>query len=701
MTLWQRRARLVIGVSAIAFGLFVALAFKRRADGPGAPPALQPVDPGAVVAVLGGHSTVLHNTHETVSIAFKQQTVYTSGSMKFAGITLKSESEDGKTEFNATAKEAISTKDQTSVEMTGDVRLESNDIRARTEHATYTKSDNTVRAPGPVEIAEGKTSATGVGMTFDREHDVMTIADRAVVHMAPDETGGATTEITCGTATFDRRQHFRRFDHNVRMQRGAQVILADTAVAFLNADSTRIETIDLRGGTRITMDKPAIGALQSLTGRDVTLTYAAAGQAIERATLAGQTRIVVAGNEGHPGREIGAEAMEILLAPDGTTPLSVVGRDRVELVLPAEGTDTPLRTIQSSVVDAKGRAGRGLTRALFSGSVQYRETGRNAARAANSATLDVGLKPGLSEIEDAKFSRGVRFEDGPLSATAASARYDPANGTLALTGSEPGSLAPRVVNQQIAIDAGAIDVTLEGPKVSAKGTVKSVLQPAKKNGQDSGVRMPTMLKQDTPVNVTAESLDYDGTKSLATYTGDARLFQADTLIKAETIVVDDKRGDLSAAGGVASTTMLQQKSDKTTKEKTRSTATSKDFKYEDAARRLTYTGGAHLTGPEGDMSADRIELYLKESGDELDRAEGYNGLTLREQNRKTTGARMTYSADDERYVITGTPVKILDQCDQETIGTTLTFLKATDNIVIDGKGTRTQTKGGRGNCTSR
>jgi hypothetical protein len=124
------------------------------------------------------------------------------------------------------------------------------------------------------------------------------------------------------------------------------------------------------------------------------------------------------------------------------------------------------------------------------------------------------------------------------------------------------------------------------------------------------------------------------------------------------------------------------------------------MKYEDEIRRLTYTENAHLTGPEGDMTAARIELYLKPSGDELDRAEAYEQMTLREQDRKTTGARMTYTADDERYLITGTPVTIVDNCERVTTGTTLIFLRATDNILIDGKGARTQTKGGRANCTS-
>src|SRR5438128_2133860 len=129
MTPWQRRARLVIAVSAIAFGLFVAFAFKRRADAP-PPVAVQPLESGAVV---------------------------------------------------------------------------------------------------------------------------VTLAERAVVHMM--EESGATTDITSGTTTFDRRQHVRRFERSVRMQRGAQATEADSATAYLNEDSTRIERIELRGGTHIAIEK--------------------------------------------------------------------------------------------------------------------------------------------------------------------------------------------------------------------------------------------------------------------------------------------------------------------------------------------------------------------------------------------------------------------------------------------------------------
>jgi lipopolysaccharide export system protein LptA len=597
------------------------------------------------------------------------------------------------------------------------VELESSTVHARTEHATYTKGDNTVRAPGPTDVSQDKTSAHGVGMTFDRNLDVLTILDQAVVHMVDDDGRGAA-DITCGAATFARRDKYRRFERSVRMTRGGQVLEADTVVATLSADEKRVETVDLRENSRITSPNAAVGALQSLTGRNVTLKYAASGEYLEHAVITENAVIQLAGEKGKAGRQITASIMDVTLASDGATPTALVARDNVQLTLPAE-TGAPSRTIRAASLEAKGEAGRGLSRALFSGNVQYREAGANVSRAAAATTLDVGFKPGMSSIEDARFAHAVRFEEGRLLAQAAAARYDLDKGTLELSGSEPGALAPHVVNEQISVDAQKIDVTLEGPKVKATSAVKSTLQPAKKGqkpGEGNDVKLPSMLKQDQPVNVLANALDYDGTKSLGRYTGDARLFQGDTSVKAETIVIDDKSGDLSASGSVMSTTMLEQdapdtkdtKGTKDTKdakespqkERIRSIATAKEMKYEDAERRLTYTGGAHMNNQDGDMTAAKIELYLKPSGDELDRAEAYDDMTLREQNRKTTGARLTYTADDEKYFITGAPVTIVDECGRETTGRSLTFLKATDSIVVDGnQQIRTQTKGG-GKCAS-
>ena len=145
--------------------------------------------------------------------------------------------------------------------------------------------------------------------------------------------------------------------------------------------------------------------------------------------------------------------------------------------------------------------------------------------------------------------------------------------------------------------------------------------------------------------------------------------------------------------------MLEQTDKTKKKEKIRSVGKAQDFKYEESTRRATYTGSAHLSGPQGDLTAEKIELYLKPSGDEVDRAEAYDQLTLREKARKTTGARLTYTTSDDKYIVTGVPVTIVDECGRETVGKTLTFSQATDTVVVDGGGqVRTQTKGA-GKCS--
>ena len=106
---------------------------------------------------------------------------------------------------------------------------------------------------------------------------------------------------------------------------------------------------------------------------------------------------------------------------------------------------------------------------------------------------------------------------------------------------------------------------------------------------------------------------------------------------------------------------------------------------------------AQLSGPQGDLHADRIEVVLAEKGGHIDRLEAYTNVSLKLDMRTATGDRLTYFADDERYLMSGggaKPVKVVEAC-KETTGKTLTFFKSTDRIIVDGnEEIRTQTKNG-------
>src|SRR5262249_38584559 len=160
------------------------------------------------------------------------------------------------------------------------------------------------------------------------------------------------------------------------------------------------------------------GALQTLAGQDMNLKYAAGGDVLEHAVVLGAANIQLAGESGHQGRQVTANAIDISLAPDGATPTALVARDEVALTFPA-GAGTPSRLIQSTTLDAKGQPGKGLTAAQFGGGVKYREQGGDTNRAVNADALDVALKPAMSGIELAKFAKTVRFEEGSMTAMGA------------------------------------------------------------------------------------------------------------------------------------------------------------------------------------------------------------------------------------------------------------------------------------------
>src|SRR5581483_10999514 len=112
--------------------------------------------------------------------------------------------------------------------------------------------------------------------------------------------------------------------------------------------------------------------------------------------------------------------------------------------------------------------------------------------------------------EEARFAQAVRFVDHDMVGTAALGRYALAKGVLDLSGSDAANRKPHVENRQIAVDAAHIEVTLEGPIVKADAGVKSIIQP-----QSENAHIPSMLKQDQPVNVTSTEMSYDGGASIA------------------------------------------------------------------------------------------------------------------------------------------------------------------------------------------
>src|SRR4030095_7282118 len=360
----------------------------------------------------------------------------------------------------------------------------------------FNQDTGLMTAPGAVTFERDGLSGSGLGMSYDKNADVLSLVEQSHV-MLRDAQGKTTLEFTSAKSTLDRMAHTLALDGNVHALRDEQVIDATQGLARLTPDDPRVTDIELRGNSRVVGGGAGV---DSMSARDMNLHYAADGRTLEQAQLVGGGAVALTGQNGSPGRQFLGETLDILLAPDGSL-TKATGRENVRLDLPASA-DAPARSIHARTIDADGAPGKGLTAARFAENVEYREeSGKSSSmRSARARALTVALDD--EAISSAVFTGAVKFEEQGLQASAGEGRYDPAAGSLRLSGLEGGVL-PRVADDQVTIDANTIEVALENRLMKAAGGVKTMLRASQS-------KLPGLLKQDQPANVNADTLDYPG-----------------------------------------------------------------------------------------------------------------------------------------------------------------------------------------------
>lgn len=722
MTSWQRLTRIGLAVFGVVFAAIVYLSIGERRK-PVSPAPVQRLDPKAVAETYSGGLDRMRQTERDFSLKFSRSLSYDDGSQKLFDVEITVRKSDGRT-FVVTADEATAGKDQREKQLSGHVKLKASDgFELTTDRATHNQDDSIVRAPGAVAFSKGRMTGSGGNASYDQNRDVLTITEQAKVNMS-DEKKQPTLEFTAGTAVLDRLQNTLTLDGQAHVLRNQQVIDADHVNTRLSDDEQIVQYIELRNNARVTGG----ATIDSMSARDIDMDYTDDGQALERVALNGGAGVAMKGESGK-GRQIVGEAIDVHLGPDGSI-VALSGRDKVRLDLPASG-ESPAGSIDADALDGIGEAGKGLTTTEFRGRVEYREAGKRGAkdRIVRAQQLNAMLTD--DAVSDAAFKGRVTFEEEGLSARAAEMSYQPKKNTIALRGVDAGG-PPHVTVDQISVDARTIEVGLQDRQISAV-EVRTNLSPQKsetagRGPAGGGLTIPGLLKQDEVANINANSLEYRGEAGQAVYRGGATLWQGNTTIRADSIALDQEKGSLVASGSARSTLDLDTGP---------STGSGNEIRYDDVKRLVTYSGtvlpptsgqgagstgarggtpadtrraapvrDAQLGGPQGDLRAERIEIVLAKEGNTVERLEGYTRVTLKLDMRTALGARLTYYASDERYVMSSdgpTPVTITDMqtapsgavsC-RETTGRTLTFYKSADTIQVDGndqKRTATQVK---------
>ena len=260
-------------------------------------------------------------------------------------------------------------------------------------------------------------TGSGVGATYDQTRNVLWLLDQAKVDVAPDKKGGGAIHVTSKTAGMARNEHYMKFQGEARLEGQGHVIAGDDVTAL---PDRRRRADDAHGAARpLAHHRQAGGERPAGHARERHRPRVRGGRAHAAVGAARRERSVqLPGEKGKAGRRIAGKAIDIALAPDGSTVTNLAANENVQVDLPADG-ETPARRIRSASLLATGarraRASRRRPSPATSSFAKSRAArGKLAAvdRTAKSARMDLKTKPGFGDIEQASFHTNVRFTDG-------------------------------------------------------------------------------------------------------------------------------------------------------------------------------------------------------------------------------------------------------------------------------------------------
>jgi lipopolysaccharide export system protein LptA len=313
------------------------------------------------------------------------------------------------------------------------------------------------------------------------------------------------------------------------------------------------------------------------------------------------------------------------------------------------------------------------------------KTPGQADRVSISATLDAAFLPtgGLDSIVQ---QGNMAYVDGDRKAWADKARYTPGDQNLFLSGS------PRVVEGGMTTTSRQMRLNRSTGDAFSEGDVKSTYSDLKP--QPNGA----LLASGSPIHVTAQNMTAHRTPAIATYTGNARLWQDANVVEAPTIEFDRNQRSVVAQGSATqkvSTVIVQ--ADKSGKA-TPVAISSARLTYTDSDRKAHFDGGVSAKGTDSTITSNQMDVLLQARGQQssnqplaqagkLERIIAQGQVVITQPNRRAVGDQLVYTVADDKFVLSGGTPSIFDAEHGKITGVSLTFFRHDDRVVVEGNDT--------------
>jgi lipopolysaccharide export system protein LptA len=313
---------------------------------------------------------------------------------------------------------------------------------------------------------------------------------------------------------------------------------------------------------------------------------------------------------------------------------------------------------------------------------------QTATATSGDALLDVG-----GAWTQMTLRGNVHMKEGDRSADAQQAVFARVAQTTVLTG--------QAVARDESSETRATKITFhqETGDIEAEGRVRST---------DLGNKKDSIQLSPSPSNVTAEHMVGNSKTGRALYTGHARLWQGPSVLESDSIELLRDTRVLNAKGNVRAVFPKEgndsNKADDTKKGRDATVwhISSGTLTYWDAESRAHLEKNVVVQSESERMKGPVLELYFTREADgknggegtsKISRAVGTGGVEVQQGDRRGTAEQGVYTAEDDKFVLSGGTPTLYDEKEGTTTGRELTFNIADDTIIVDsGNGKRTLTR---------
>ena len=559
--------------------------------------------------------------------------------------------------------------------------------------------------------ADQTLNLSGSHMTFER--------DQRLIHLVgPVHAHQANFDLTCGRLDVELDEHM--YAHRLIATERPELrsdgpthisLKAETITAL--ASPTRIEAIIAEGGVHALSQNPN-GEDQLQADRIETELYPvsnqprlliATGNVVARSNRAGTLRNLETSMlrlDFAPSNKGGEARLKHAHTPAGTVEVQDTGTLSGK---PAQ--EWTRLTGQHLEADFTGQ--NDLKELRGSEGVQFeRQVGEASAQITTSREMIAQFAPsgGWSIVDQ---TENVQLHQDNESAQAERAHFDRASNTTLLEG----SVALTDATSRTTARSALFNQTTN--EFRAFGRVDTV------ESSSSGSQFVNFAPG--PGRVSGERLDANSATGHAVYSGNARLWQGDSIVQGETIELDRQSHTLTATGHVHAVFPQAPAVNHSPVASQRGPAKAEFWHaqgnhliYQSDENRGRIEEKVRAHSDEGSMTADAIDFFFAPAehatipeanktgkpsdrpqngaatGEQLVRASAFDNVNVEQQGRHGKASRADYSAEDGRFVLSGGTPTVYDASGNATQGRQLTFFFGDDSINIDSaEGLRTLT----------